>query len=221
MRQHRQQEKEEQAGVGSQLHHILLTHKKQLCTNAGSDTRVTTLFSCSFSRLGLQLHPGEFPSATTEPGNRRARTDPSVPAHSHTLAISATIPSSLRYRIVRQSLRVEGNHSCFFPLDQDGLGTNLNLKYTFGPVRGNYLESYLIIGKVSQCALFSFSVLNFLPLCIFLYSSAQFHACANAHAPPLHPVIPQLAVIPSCCSSSSVMKHVGSLLPTYSLIKVL
>lgn len=81
------------------------------------------------------------------------------------------------------------------------------MKYTFGPVRGNYLESYLITVKVSQCALFSFSVLNSLLLCIFLSSSAQFHARADAHAPPLHPVILQLAVILSCYFSSSVTRH--------------
>lgn len=64
---------------------------------------------------------------------------------------------------------MERKHSYFFTLPQDGSGTNLNLKCTFGPIRGNYPELYLIIGKVSQCALFSFSILNSRSLCFFFF----------------------------------------------------
>lgn len=106
----RRREKEEQAGMGSQLQHILLSHEKKLCTDWLKVTFMSPLIFLLFLRFRT---PGQSPSVATEPGNRKAQTPP-VPAHSHPLDIASTILSSLHNHITHQSLRVGRKHSYFF-----------------------------------------------------------------------------------------------------------
>lgn len=57
MRQHRQQEKEEEAGVGSHLHRVLLTCEKQLRTHRLTATLVSPLTLLLFLPLRAPASP--------------------------------------------------------------------------------------------------------------------------------------------------------------------
>jgi len=206
--QHRQAEKEQQAGAGSKLPRILLTREKQLRTN--------WLEAILVSPLALPLRapasPGKAPSAPTEPGSGRAPTAPPVPADCHAPAMSATVPSSGHYHITPRSLRAEGKRSYFL--------TPRWIGHKFKPEIHILTSKRRLPGAVldywkgfTMCFVFS--------LCNPAFFRPLQRRVTLARVPVPHPAAPQLAITRSCSFSLSVTTYTGSLLPTYSLIQAL